>query len=512
MRNQPSNPPPNQLFRAAQYLRVSTEHQQYSIANQIAAIALYAAAQNIGIGRSFVDEGKSGTSIRGRKGLQELIRIVELGEADFDQVLVYDVSRWGRFPDSDEAAHYEYLCKRAGITVHYCAEQFENDNSTTSNLLKALKRTMAGEYSRELSVKVSAGQRRLAELGHWQGGCGPFGMQRQLVSHDGQQKRVLKPGEWKSISTDRITLIPGPRDDVRTVQLAFDLYTKSGKSRYEIAQILNCKKRLRGGKPWNIKFLRYLFSDPTYKGALAYGKHHNCRTVERDKWLIRERSFPAIVPEKQWTQAYDRIVRESRRPNDAEMLEGLHRLWKKKGILSAKIINEARTIPSSVAYAKHFGSINEAYMLIGYPPPRDISVIHAIIISRKMRRDLCEEISLRVRAIGGTAEPMSASGMIRINHNIIVKVIVRKARFCEGRTVWVLPVARQPGVDVLIIVRCTLPERTILDYLVIPAISQLRGTIYSRLKANAPYLDLYRFDDVGKFIETFRRQPVHEAA
>ena len=153
MPDRPSNPSSGHLSRAAQYLRMSTEHQQYSIANQSAAIALYAAAHNIGIVRSFVDEGKSGTSIKGRKGLQELLRVVESGAADFDRVLVYDVSRWGRFLDSDEAAHYEYLCKQAGITVHYCAEQFENDNSTTSNLLKALKRTMAGEYSRELSLK-----------------------------------------------------------------------------------------------------------------------------------------------------------------------------------------------------------------------------------------------------------------------------------------------------------------------------------------------------------------------
>jgi len=145
------------LIRAAQYLRMTTEHQQYSILNQSGAIALYAAAHNIGIARSFIDEGKSGTRITGRKGLLELLRVVESGTADFNQVLVYDVSRWGRFPDSDEAAYYEYLCKRAGIVVRYCAEQFENDNSTTSNLLKALKRTMAGEYSSELSVKISAG-------------------------------------------------------------------------------------------------------------------------------------------------------------------------------------------------------------------------------------------------------------------------------------------------------------------------------------------------------------------
>src|SRR6266436_2422814 len=204
---------------------MSTDHQQYSIINQSAAIALYAAAHNIGIVRSFVDEGKSGTTIKGRKGLQELLRVVESGLADFNQVLAYDVSRWGRFADSDEAAYYEYLCKRAGIAVRYCAEQFENDNSATSNLLKALKRTMAGEYSRELSVKVSAGQRRLADMGWWQGGPAPFGMRRQIVGQNGELKQILQCGECKSVSTDRVILTPGLREEVETIQLVFDLHT-----------------------------------------------------------------------------------------------------------------------------------------------------------------------------------------------------------------------------------------------------------------------------------------------
>src|ERR1700758_1936181 len=116
------NTPSSQLSPAAQYLRMSTDHQQYSILNQSAAIALYAAAHNLGIVRSFVDEGKSGTTIKRREGLQDLLGVVESGVADFTHVLVYDVSRWGRFPDSDEAAHYEFVCKRAGIAVSYCAE------------------------------------------------------------------------------------------------------------------------------------------------------------------------------------------------------------------------------------------------------------------------------------------------------------------------------------------------------------------------------------------------------
>ena len=509
----PPSPPSSHLFRAAQYLRMSTEHQQYSIANQSAAIALFAAAHNIGIVRSFVDEGKSGTSIKGRNGLQELLRVVESGTAEFKQVLVYDVSRWGRFLDSDEAAHYEFLCKRAGITVHYCAEQFENDNSATSNLLKALKRTMAGEYSRELSVKISAGQRRLVAMGYWQGGYGPFGMQRLLVAHDGRPKQILKFGEWKSIETDRIVLTPGPINAVKTIQLAFDLFTKKGTNRRRIAEILNGQGRFRGKKPWTITMLRCLFSNPTYKGAYAYGKHHDkYKTVPRERWLICEHAFPPIISEKQWTEAYERVLQETRRPKDAEMLEGLRRLWKRKGKLNSTIINAAKDIPSVVAYAKHFGGLNEAYKLIGYPLLRDLSFVHAIQMSRRMNRALCDDICERIQVVGGSAERMTTPGMLRINQNVTVKIFLRKCWVRNGRIVWILPLGKELAADVLIIGRLKPPEGSILDYFVIPAISQLRGPLNSRTKDNVPYLNLYRFDDLQPFIETFSRQSIREAA
>ncbi len=77
--------------------------------------------------------------------------------ADYHAILVYDISRWGRFQDADESAYYEYICRRADIQVQYCAEQFENDGSPVATIVKGVKRAMAGEYSRELSVKVFAG-------------------------------------------------------------------------------------------------------------------------------------------------------------------------------------------------------------------------------------------------------------------------------------------------------------------------------------------------------------------
>jgi len=85
--------------------------------------------------------------LRLRKGLQNLIKDVVQGEVSYKAILVYDVSRWGRFQDADESAYYEFLCKSAGVRVHYCGEAFANDDSLPAMMMKALRRIMAGEYS-----------------------------------------------------------------------------------------------------------------------------------------------------------------------------------------------------------------------------------------------------------------------------------------------------------------------------------------------------------------------------
>ena len=207
------------LLRAVEYVRMSTEHQQYSTENQADKIREYATRRGIQIVRTYADAGKSGLRIDGRASLQQLIKDVESGGVDFTIILVYDVSRWGRFQDADESAYYEYRCRRAGIQVAYCAEQFENDGSPVSTIVKGVKRAMAGEYSRELSAKVFAGQCRLIELGYRQGGPAGYGLRRVLIDQNGSIKVGLSRGEHKSLQTDRVILMPGPEDEVATVNL-----------------------------------------------------------------------------------------------------------------------------------------------------------------------------------------------------------------------------------------------------------------------------------------------------
>lgn len=106
---------------AAQYIRMSTEHQQYSTENQADAIREYAQKRGFRIIQTYTDEGRSGLRIEGRDALRQMIDDARSGNAEFQAILVYDISRWGRFQDSDESAYYEYICKRAGIQVYSVA-------------------------------------------------------------------------------------------------------------------------------------------------------------------------------------------------------------------------------------------------------------------------------------------------------------------------------------------------------------------------------------------------------
>lgn len=231
--------------KAAMYVRMSTDHQKYSTENQASVIREYAARHHIEIIDVYTDAGKSGLKLDGRDALKRLIEDVQTGAARFSMILVLDVTRWGRFQDADESAYYEYICRRVGIDVQYVAEQFENDGSPVSTIVKGVKRAMAGEYSRELSTKVFAGQCRLIEKGYRQGGSAGYGLRRILVNEHGERKGELKRGEHKSLQTDRVILVPGPSKEIENVRWIYRAFTEEELQEGQIAAILNQRGILR---------------------------------------------------------------------------------------------------------------------------------------------------------------------------------------------------------------------------------------------------------------------------
>ena len=367
----------NKKTRAAEYLRMSTEHQKYSTENQADRIRQYADKHGMEIVKTYADKGKSGLSIEGRDELKKLIDDVETGTADFEVILVYDISRWGRFQDADESAYYEYICKRAGIAVKYCAEQFENDGSPVATIVKGVKRAMAGEYSRELSAKVFAGQCRLIELGFRQGGMAGYGLRRMRVDQNGVPQGILEHGEHKSLQTDRVILVPGPTEEVETVQWMYRLFVDGGKAESEIAALLNEKgitTDLAG--PWTRGTVHQVLTNEKYIGNNVYNRSSfklKKKRVENspELWIRADNAFEAVVDPQIFFTAQGIIRERNRRFSDEEMIERLSRLFDQHGYLSGLIIDESENMPSSGSYQRRFGSLIRAYEFVGFKPDRD---------------------------------------------------------------------------------------------------------------------------------------------
>ena len=368
------------LSPAAQYVRMSTEHQQYSFEHQKAAIALYTERHGFAIVKTYDDAAKSGVVLKGRTGLKRLLRDVLSGSATYKAILVYDVSRWGRFQDADEAAHYEFLCKHAGIPVHYCAETFSNNDDSTANIMKALKRAMAGEYSRELSVKCYAGQKRIAQLGFITGSSPTYGLRRIVVSPDGRRNRILRRGEHKYVRTDRTALCLGPEREVEGVRTIYRLFMKShgqlGPT--AIARELDRKGiKFIPGRTWDQYWVSRILRNPKYAGYNVWNrtrqKFHGSQVRNpREQWVVVPNAFPAIIRPQRFQKVQEMLKNRPLRLSDEYLLHKLASLLRRKGRITKDLMESCKGMPDRTSYQRHFGGMQKAYDLVGYhyPPGR----------------------------------------------------------------------------------------------------------------------------------------------
>ncbi|WP_271671373.1 recombinase family protein [Bradyrhizobium sp. CCBAU 51627] len=417
--------------RAAQYVRMSTQRQQYSIQNQAAVIAAYAHAHSLTIVRTYRDVGESGLLIKNRTGLIQLIKDVQTGEADFGHILVYDVSRWGRFQDVDESAYYEFVCKQAGINIVYCAEQFDNDGSLLSSIIKNIKRVMAAEYSRELSTKVHAAQCRFARLGFKLGGRPGYALLRELVDHSQQSRGVLKNGDQKYLATDHVRLRPGIPAEVAVVKWIFERFLQV-KSEATIAGELNRKEILTSTRRrWSRAAVNTVLRNENYIGNLTFNRRS--RKLRRkstcnppELWITSEGCIEPIIERDTFLKA-KKIIEERRVDlNEEEMLARLRKTLVKEGRLSSAIIASTVGLPCASTYQTHFGSMMNVYRLIGYTPKRNYEFLESRPLWAEQKAKLGSQIATVIKKAGGRT--VSRAGYLRVNGS--VNISIRVALWC----------------------------------------------------------------------------------
>lgn len=487
------------LIAAAEYVRMSTDHQRYSTENQSASIHAYALSHGMDIVKTYRDEGKSGLDIGGRDALRRLLDDVQAGNIQFQVILVYDVSRWGRFQNTDESAHYEYLCTSSGIQVVYCAEPFENDGSPMATIYKGIKRSMAGEYSRELSQKVFAGQCRLVEKGFHQGGPAGYGLRRALIDEKNEFKAELSRGQQKSIQTDRVILIPGPEAEIVVVQNIYHRFIHSGMNEREIADALNADGVLTDfDRPWSRGCVHEVLTNEKYIGNNVYNKTSSKlrKRISRnppDKWIRCDGAFQGIISPEVFTCAREIILQRSHRLDDAQMLELLRALLQKAGSLSGMLIDEQDNMPSSTVYISRFGGLLRAYTLIGYAPDRDYRYLDINRSLRQLHPQVFGAVIKHLENAGASVEISAQNDVLTINDEWTASVVIARCHSTPAGTLrWKLRFDISLAPDITIAVRMEQANLQVRDYYLVPLID-MGAWPQKMAEENSPLIDSYCF-------------------
>lgn len=507
----------NHKVRVAQYLRMSTDHQQYSLHNQSEYIKDYAEKNNMEIAYTYDDAGKSGVSIVGRHSLQQLLSDVEQKKIDIQAVLFYDVSRFGRFQNSDEAAYYSFLFERNGVDLIYCSEPIPTkDFPLESSVILNIKRSSAAYHSRNLSEKVFIGQVNLIKLGYHQGGMAGYGLRRLLVDENGIAKEILSFRKRKSIQTDRVILIPGPKNEIKIVNRIYDLFIDYNVPEFIIAERLNEQNiPAENGTLWTRAKIHQILTNEKYIGNNIYNKTSSklkSRLVKNPKheWVRCDKAYKPIISKKKYNKAQDIIQLRSIHLTNAELLEKLKQKLESKGKLSGFIIDEDDTGPSSSVYRTRFGGLLRAYTLIGYKPEHDYSYLQINEALRSFYSGIIEDFKGRILKSNCYIDEYKYAPMLYINDELLISVLITKCiHMKSGKLRWKVRFDNSQKADITIVIRMDSQNISPLDFYIIPKIENE----YSKMcmtETNNIRLDLYRFDNLDKLLQIITRMKVRE--
>jgi len=473
--------------RAVAYYRHSAQdRQENSVEIQQDQVRQFALEHDIEIIHEFADKGKSGLSTEGRDGFNVMINdYVQGGKELFDFVLVLDVSRWGRYQDTDLSAYFTGLCAKHGKEVVFTTIGFGEKNDLLHGLHLSIERYRAASYSRELSTKVFKGCAKVASQGFRAGGTPPYGFHRILLDEQRNPVQILEKGQRKSIQNQRVTLAPGDPEEVAVVCLIFKEFVQAERTSGQIASHLNGQKiPSPGGKRWSASAIRAILENELYVGTMIYNKtsqrlksasHKN----PEDEWIRVEKAFPAIVDRELFDKARSRMAdaEEARKIKYSaeDMLLRLGAQFEQYGTIRPSLVVADPEMVSPTTYAHRFNTFSGAYQRL----------FDEVITTRRA------EVAESIRQLIDDTEECGDFLVLRNYVSISIQPVVSHTNGYEE--VWTFMPDVRPEVDITIgVPLSTCGEYSVLGYLFFPRI-MLGGRRVSIAAATADKLDLHAY-------------------
>jgi site-specific DNA recombinase len=232
------------VVKWALYLRESTEGQLEGVTfNSMESQETYmrkwvANGPQPGLVHAVYQDVESGTSMRGRDGLKQLLH--DAAQGKFQAAVAYEQDRWAR-----NSLDYQTIKKQladAGVRLVSANSPF--DDSPEGELMEGQMSHFHQYFSRLVSRKVKTKRGEMAEKGLWLGGRLPFG--------------YAKRG-------DEIVVVQEEADVVRTI---FELYARERSAASVRHQLRARGIKNRAGQDWNNTNLAHMLQNRCYLGEL----------------------------------------------------------------------------------------------------------------------------------------------------------------------------------------------------------------------------------------------------
>lgn len=279
------------MIRAVFYARVSTQEEQQlkALPKQVEECKDCIKAQGWALVDQYVDEGKSGTRVKGRDEYRRLMDDIELNK--FDIIVVKSQDRlqrsakdWYIFVDkivTHDIRLYMYL---------------ENSYYTTDNsLITGIKAILAEEYSRDLSKKLNNANRRRIEK-----------------AKAGEEFSAMGTTMLYGYTIEDCKYVVVP-EQAEIVKLVYQLYLEFDSVR-KVRDILNQRGyKNQVGKPFCSDSITRMLKNEHYKGMYVLNRYHRDFDKKKiiknpeDEWVCIEDAHEAIIDKETWEKVNQRI-------------------------------------------------------------------------------------------------------------------------------------------------------------------------------------------------------------
>lgn len=358
---------------AAGYIRCSTDLQEESPEQQKKEILSFAERSGFSITEWYVDFGKSGTTFEQRPEFLRLRRKVE-ESPNFQAVICYDESRWGRAIDAEENTYWRVHFRKHGVEVLLVKTSVDPKNEFAP-MLKAFEGVQASQYSKKLSELTLRGAMSNGAFSN--GGPAPYGYTRIAVNLKTGIERELQDGEYLVRHQEKVKWGIGKPEEVEVVRYIFNERAK-GVGFIIIAEDLNhrnipCPRRGRWrnkDQKWSVVTIKTILENPAYYGARAYNKN-SMSSIQaqskgrdpkkharyphwkngKDEWVIAEDAHEPVITKDLWMKA--NAVSERRSPRRSNQ-HTYHSPYLLTGLMSCSSCGFAFQGSSSTAKGKPY--------------------------------------------------------------------------------------------------------------------------------------------------------------